>query len=259
VERISQPTAPPWQARSTSRRGHPTFHLATAHPGIYNHDLGVRSTEGSSKGISMSTQGSITRWIGLLKDGDHAAAQELWQAYFQRLVVLARARLRHVPRRAADEEDVALSAFDSFCRGTQRGRFPRLDDRDDLWQVLVLITVRKAIDLAHHEGRRARSGRVQTFADLADPEIEALLGVGDEPTPLLAAQMADECRRLLGRLDEPTLRTVALWKMEGYTNQEIADRLDCVVTTVERKLQRIRKLWEREQESGHERYPPDQR
>src|SRR5262249_46011673 len=205
------------------------------------------------------SEGSITHWIGLLKAGDPAAAQPLWEAYFRRLVALARAKLRAAPRRAADEEDVALGAFDSFCRGAKRGRFPRLDDRDDLWQLLVLITTRKAIDLVHYECRRARGGRVQTFADLADPEIEALLGLGGEPTPALAAQVADECRRLLGRLDEPSLRAVALWKMEGYTNQEIAARLDCVVTTVERKLQRIRRLWEREQDRGHERHPPDRR
>ena len=46
-------------------------------------------------------------------------------------------------RRAADEEDVALSAFDSFCRGAEQGRFPQLDGRDDLWHLLVVITVRK--------------------------------------------------------------------------------------------------------------------
>jgi hypothetical protein len=82
----------------------------------------------------MMSEGSITHWIGALKQGDPAAAQRLWNVYFYRLVVLARARLRDVPRRAADEEDVALSAFDSFCRGAERGRFAQLDDRDDLWQ-----------------------------------------------------------------------------------------------------------------------------
>jgi hypothetical protein len=75
---------------------------------------------------------SVSDWIGQLKAGDERAAQRLWEDYFQRLVRLARARLQGVPRRAADEEDVALSAFDSFCRGAEAGRFPRLNDRDDL-------------------------------------------------------------------------------------------------------------------------------
>src|SRR5207249_6675395 len=60
---------------------------------------------------------SVSAWIDRLKDGDPAAAQPLWERYFGRLVGLARDRLRGAARRAADEEDVALSAFDSFCRG----------------------------------------------------------------------------------------------------------------------------------------------
>src|SRR5260221_7531117 len=115
----------------------------------------------------MNTGNSVTRWISGLKQGDQSAAQSLWEAYFRRLVGLAHARLRDAPRRMADEEDVALSAFDSFCRGVRAGRFPRLDDRDDLWQILVTITVRKAIDLRKYEGRQSRGmGRVQSLSDL---------------------------------------------------------------------------------------------
>jgi DNA-directed RNA polymerase specialized sigma24 family protein len=190
----------------------------------------------------MTSEGSITRWVSLLKDGDRAAAQPLWEAYFHRLVGLARARLRATPRRAADEEDVALSAFDSFCRRAEAGQFPRLQDRDDLWQVLFVLTVRKAIDQARHEGRQARGGgRVATLSDLADLALEEV--VGPEPTPALALQLAEECRQLLDGLGDETLRSVALWKLEGYTNAEIAGRLGCVKSTVERKLRSIRRLW----------------
>jgi DNA-directed RNA polymerase specialized sigma24 family protein len=68
-----------------------------------------------------------------------------------------------------------------------------------------------------------------------------------EANPDLAAEMKYECCRLLGRLGDKTLRSVAIWKMEGYTNAEIARRLGCVEQTVERKLQRIRRHWEREE------------
>src|SRR3712207_6772570 len=135
----------------------------------------------------MTSDGSVSHWIGLLKDGDRAAAEPLWQAYFHRLVALARARLRATPRRARDEEDVALSAFDSFCRRAEQGRFPRLEDRDDLWQVLFVLTVRKAVDTARHEGRRARgSGRVLSLEDLPGRGVEQALDPA--PTPELAAQ-----------------------------------------------------------------------
>jgi RNA polymerase sigma factor (sigma-70 family) len=190
----------------------------------------------------MPSSGSVTFWIGRLKAGDAAAAQKLWEAYFRRLVGLARKKLQGVPRRAADEEDVVLSAFDSFCQGVGRDRFPRLQDREDLWQVLVLITARKAIDLRQHEGRAKRGGG----AGSAEPAILEQV-VGREPTPEFAAQVAEECRHLLEKLGNRELRTLALWKMEGYTTEEIASRLGCVPRTVERKLRVIRSLWGEEQ------------
>ena len=103
----------------------------------------------------MSIPGSVTHWIAELRAGDPAAAQKLWERYFSRLVGLARQKLHALPRRAADEEDVALSAFDSFCRGVEQDRFPHLEDRDNLWQLLVTITARKALDLRRHPGRQA--------------------------------------------------------------------------------------------------------
>src|SRR5262245_36787462 len=60
----------------------------------------------------MTTRGSITQWLGLLQAGEPAAAEKLWQCYFDRLVRLASRKLRASRRRAADEEDVVLSAFD---------------------------------------------------------------------------------------------------------------------------------------------------
>jgi hypothetical protein len=108
--------------------------------------------------IESSGEGSITKCLVLLKQGDSDAAQRIWQRYFHRLVGLARARLRAAQRRVADEEDVALSALDSFFRRAARGEFPRLDDRDDLWQLLSVLTVRKAANLGRHERRQSRGG-----------------------------------------------------------------------------------------------------
>jgi DNA-directed RNA polymerase specialized sigma24 family protein len=193
----------------------------------------------------MSSDGSITRLVVLLKEGDRAAAQPLWDAYFGRLVGLARARLRGALRGMADEEDVALSAFDSFCRRAERGLFPQLDDRDDLWQLLFVLTVRKAIGLVRYQRRARRGGgRLDALDALAGWELDAI--PCPEPTPELAAQMADEYQRLLDRLGDETLRAVARWKMEGWTNRQIAARLGCVEDTVERKLRSIRRLWSRE-------------
>jgi DNA-directed RNA polymerase specialized sigma24 family protein len=215
----------------------------------------TRSTHDPSSGISpMSTEreGSVTHWIGGLKEGDAQAAQEIWQRYFDALVRLARAKLGGTPRGEADEEDVALSAFHSFCQGAANGRFPRLDDRYGLWRLLVMITMRKALDQSQRHRRKKRGGgRVRGESALAggDPnEREAGLEqiMGRDPTPAFAAMVADECRRLLGALGDENLRRIALLRMEGYSDPEIAATLGCGLRTVGRKLDLIRKTWLRE-------------
>ena len=198
----------------------------------------------------MSSAASVTTWIEQLRAGNRAAAQHLWDRYFRRLVDLARTRLRGVPRGAADEEDVALCAFDSFCRGLERGRFPLLDGRDDLWALLMVITARKAIDLRQREGRQKRGGgRVG-----GESVLDELLGdedgargisqkVGKEPTPEIAAQVAEQFRVLLALLPNEEVRSVALRKMEGYTHDEIAAAIGCAVVTVGRRVELIRSVW----------------
>jgi DNA-directed RNA polymerase specialized sigma24 family protein len=202
----------------------------------------------------MSSDGSVTCWLQQLKADDRHAVQNLWESYFPRLVELARRKLQHAPRRAADEEDVALSALDSFCRAAAANRFPQLQDRDELWQLLVVITARKAINLVQHERtQKAGGGRVRNLSalaggdsDEAGPAFAEL--ISREPDPGFAAQVAEECRHLLEKLGKEQLRSVAIWKMEGYRNEEIAAKLGCAVATVERRLRVIRTLWGKEVE-----------
>jgi DNA-directed RNA polymerase specialized sigma24 family protein len=195
---------------------------------------------------------SVTRWIDLLKAGDRAAAQPLWEQYYAQLVRHARARLAGRFRALADEEDVALSAFASFFRGVEQGRFPHLDDRGDLWRVLLMLVAQKRVRLIRRQTAAKRGGgKVQTAADAAagsDDGDSILAQVLDaEPTPELAAEVVDECRRLLDQLDDNGLRDIAVWQMEGYTVDEIAGRLGCSPRTVARKLALIRDRWRAEE------------
>jgi DNA-directed RNA polymerase specialized sigma24 family protein len=181
---------------------------------------------------------SITYWIGQLKEGDHGAAQPLWDRYFDKLVRLAYQRLHGSARAAADEEDVALSAFHSFCRAAEKGRFPQLNDRDDLWKVLVVLTERKALNQMRDQRRLKRGGDGKA-------ESSALSDLpGPEPTPEFAAIVVEECQRRLDQLGDENLRRIALAKMEGLSNAEIAAHHDVALRTVERKLGLIRRIWE---------------
>jgi RNA polymerase sigma factor (sigma-70 family) len=180
----------------------------------------------------MPTNDSVTLWLNQIKEGERAGVPMLLERYFQRLVQLARSRFQGRPGLAGYDEDVALSAFKSLCLGAERGRFPQLSDRDDLWRLLAVMTIRKAIDVQRRNRNREHLG---------EGNLEQLLS--DEPPAEMAAEMADDYQRLLGMLDDAELRSVALWKVEGFTNEEIAAKLGCVVRSVERKLQRIRILW----------------
>lgn len=192
--------------------------------------------------------GSVTGWFDSLQAGDRDAAEKLWQRFANRLIGLARTRLVAERRAFADEEDAVLSAFDSFCRSAEQGRFPGLGGRGDLWSLLVAITLRKVCDQIKREKRLKRGGGgVLSEADLGWGD-EAAFDLNDlisnEPTPQMIAEMAEQSQRLLESLPDPTLRSIALWKMEGHTNEEIASKLDCVRSTLQRKLDLIQARWE---------------
>jgi DNA-directed RNA polymerase specialized sigma24 family protein len=191
----------------------------------------------------------VSRWLAPLREGDPSAVQRLWERYFHRLVGLARLRLRGAPRQAADEEDVALSAFDSFCRHAADGRFPDLLDRDGLWRLLMVLTARKAAHLVRDAGRLKRGGGVTLVPEEGDGSSEegALARVmSREPTPELAAEVAEEYRRLLDLLGDQELEAIAVARMEGRGIEEIAAQVGYAPRSVKRKLRMIRDRWQGE-------------
>jgi RNA polymerase sigma factor (sigma-70 family) len=198
----------------------------------------------------MADDDQLTAWISKLARGDQRAAEVVWASYFEKLVRVARRKLEGLPRRAADEEDVALSAMHSFCRGMADGRFKKVDDRDDLWKLLVTITARKACAqrrrtfAAKRGGGRVRGESVFLGGNESDdprPGIDDVLGA--EPTPELASMVTENTQQLLDALGDDMLRQIALHTLEGYSTTEIAQKLGCVRRTVERKLERIREKW----------------
>jgi DNA-directed RNA polymerase specialized sigma24 family protein len=193
----------------------------------------------------MESQGSVTRWLGQLQDGNVQAAFPLWDRYFRRLVGLARKKLGGRAPAVADEEDVALSAFDSLCRQVEQGRLPHLEDRDGLWRILAVMTVRKAAHLVRDETRQKRGGQAKFVANLDDSSMLNQV-LSREPTPELVVQFADEFERLLQLLGDPELAQVAQRRLEGSSVEEIAGQLGYASRSIKRKLQLIRTIWEKE-------------
>ena len=200
----------------------------------------------------MPLEGSVTYWVEQLKAGDQQAAQMIWERYVKQLLERARRKLGGTPRRAADEDDVVQSAFMNLFRGVQEGRFPKLNDRQDLWQLLVLLTDRRVTDQLRRAGARRRvevgESQIAGPQESQSAQVGVALIAAQEPTPDFAVQVAEEYERLLSSLGDVTLRQVAQWKMEGYTNDEIAQRLGRSTRSVERKLDLIRRRWQEVQE-----------
>jgi RNA polymerase sigma factor (sigma-70 family) len=198
----------------------------------------------------MVHDGSVTRLIQLLRSGDATerdlAARLIWRRYFRDLLELARNNLNKRIRRREDEEDVLQSMYKSFCLRQQRGEFD-LSGRDALWKLLVTITLRKARNAAKKQARDRRDiAREQTIAERDDGEsahwaLEQMDAAG--PSPAEAALLNEALERRLEALADPELRQIALWRLEGYTNREIADQLDCTERSVERRMERIRSKW----------------
>lgn len=194
----------------------------------------------------MRPDGSVTQWIHAAREGDTDALQQLWERYFQRLVGLAQKQLTNSQRRVSDEEDVASRVFQSFHQAISQGRYPQLSDRDGLWRLLIKMTSRMVIDQQRSQMRKRRgAGRVRgesafgvPGADVADPIGQV---VGTDPTPEFLASMQEQMGMLLKALETPQLQELALAKMEGYTNGELATRLDCSERTIERRIRLIRK------------------
>jgi DNA-directed RNA polymerase specialized sigma24 family protein len=206
--------------------------------------------EHGSNDLKPKTTGSITRCVAELKDGNREAARVLWERYFAQLVRVARQRrgLAWCGGAEADEEDAALSAFASFCAGAVDGQFPRMNDREELWRLLVVIAARKVgdqLDRARAQKRGGNRNRVEPASDRAwVAELPAAFS--REPTTEAAAIVAEETDRLLDRLGDETLQSIALWRMEGHAVEEIAQRLGCTRRTVTRKVEMIRNAWKRE-------------
>ncbi|MEM7316423.1 MAG: sigma-70 family RNA polymerase sigma factor [Planctomycetota bacterium] len=186
-------------------------------------------------------------WIHRLKTGDEEAANVVWDACFERLKQLAKRNLGMATQKAADEEDIALSALHSFMIRARNGKFPNLDDRESLWKLLFTITVRKSIRHIRWISTDMRSGDIDEARLGGENNLMGLddfAGMDISPDSLVEQlDQQDAFNKVLDDLD-PTLRAVVISKLEGQSVREIASQLGCSTRTVERKLRLIRKTWE---------------
>ena len=199
----------------------------------------------------MDSDGSITVLIEQVRRGDEQVPQQLFDRYFAQLLGVAGRKLNGVPRAPRMRKTPCSSALDSFIGRARKQQFPQLKDRHNLWALLIKITECKAMNQRKRQLAEKRGGG-NVISDGAlsrsQPDSRSFLDgmQGPQPTAETIFQLAEECRRLFEMLDDEPLREVARMKLEGYTNGEIAQHLDVVERTIERKLRRIRNRWSEE-------------
>lgn len=211
------------------------------------------SQEGHFPGLgdmTTNSENSVSQYIDGLRRGDEHAAQRIWERFYKRLIAQADQKLKASPRKAMDEEDVVQRAFTDFFAQVKLGRFPKLEDRNDLWQILAMLVDRRAKDqIKHQMSQKAGGGRVRTESVFLVPDTSA----GDNgiaqirdllPTPELAVEFMELLQERLSALRDDEQRQIALYKMQGYSNREIAEVLMSSERTIERSLHSIRKQWE---------------
>lgn len=186
------------------------------------------------------TDAPVTFWIRQLEAGESAAAGRLWEHFCSKLIRLAGGKLTPQLRRTYDEEDVAVSAFHSLCRAVSNRRATDLDDRDNLWRLLVTIAERKIAKRCRDESREKRDRR-RTVGEVCLLNVDGDGSgfdqlAGREPTPEFAAQFLDLCQTLLDSLPDETLRDIARLKLRDCDSDEIAAKLGLSRRTVQRKL-----------------------
>lgn len=199
----------------------------------------------------MSEKGSVTKLLEPLRRGDSSAAEAIWRRYFRRMTAAARAELVNEDTAVADEEDAAISALQTFYMRFQDGRIRQVANRNDLWAMLVVLTRRKVTRQRRHDRRLKRGGGLRRIrvGRVSDDSLASLGWSRIEDTrwtPALRGGLDARCEELLELLGDESLQRVALRRLEGYSNQEIATELKVAVRSVERKLNRIRAIWEQE-------------
>jgi DNA-directed RNA polymerase specialized sigma24 family protein len=218
----------------------------------------------------MSSVGSLTLCIQQLHSPDcrvrDEAARIIWERFSSRLHALVRRHLDDGVRRREDENDILQNMYASFCAGQLKGQTPPAS-REELWKLLVRITMCKLVNTAHrhHAARRdVRRERVlprdHVTGDSLFPRWMLEHVDRAQPSPDEKAVVCDELNRVLHGLPEDH-RQIVIWKLEGFTNAEIAFRIGRTVRCVELKMQLIRQRIELglDGRNGKQVLPPESR
>jgi hypothetical protein len=190
-------------------------------------------------------QGSVTRWIQQMRAGDSIVVHALAERYFKKLGAAARRRLHKIPQNLHDEEDVANFVLEAVVRNIAEGRYPDLQDRDDLWFLMLAITQRRISSILKRDSRQKAQPSSQTsLTELLEMYEGELADVALEGDPEhVAIEIGDCWQELMRILPNDEFREIAKLKLEFHSNRQISSMLKLTSKYIDRKVAEIQRLW----------------
>lgn len=188
---------------------------------------------------------SITDAIVALGGHDENGANRLWERYFERLCAYVESKIFRRHRRLIEADEIASNAFVALFDGIKHNRFDRVRNRDELWQMLTLIAARKSINERRRLDRDRRGGgKVRGGSAFGPGGINSVVDfLQRDLSPDRCAELQELSSQLLEALPNDDFRQVVIYRMAGYSNREIAEMMECVERTIERRLNQVRQKW----------------
>lgn len=187
----------------------------------------------------MNEMPDFAGFLQRMADEREGAAAEVFDRYADKLVGYARGRMSSKLRQKIDPEEVVQSALKSFFRRPIESS-SQMHDWDELWGLLVVITLRKCLDYIEMFGRHRRAINREVSLDAANADASGVFELIDrQPTPAEAAVFTETIQRLMDGLDEQQQQMLDL-RIQGHTVPEIARLANCSPRTVDRLLAQLR-------------------
>lgn len=188
-----------------------------------------------------------------MRQGDPEAIHRLVERYFGRLRKLSQERIRRGKPIYEDGEDIAIQVLTSVCRKVEQGKYPDLQNREDLWYLMIFIAHRMVIDrrrsrknlslqTSWEEAFVVKENTMQGALETIDNDMDSFSNE-DADSDFQLLEIIDCWQEMIRQIKDPVAKQVARLKLEGYSNREIAAKLDIVPRTVERKSELIEQRW----------------
>lgn len=172
-------------------------------------------------------------WLNDLADGQPDAVHQFWDNYGPALQRVAERQIASWMRHRVDPEDVVQSACRTFFRRAGEGDFS-LDSKDDLWKLMLTITLNKVRMQARFHSRNRRS----VSKEQAMPE-EANLQPAEWDHAIEQVDLEDMLSAAFSKDDGERRHVLELW-LAGHKQADIAKEIGCSERTVRRIQDRIR-------------------